>query len=352
VYSFIRYSRQLELKSEIVHDAFTRIGHIPLDHRVEVRGSDEHGYRMRARLHVRDGQVGFYREGTHDLCSARSTRQVADASIDAIEAAVASLTAHGLVTNSVELSENLAGDRRALHATLGGRRNTGPATAAAVTQALDRAALTAGLQGITARDQQGDFHFAGDPVVCDPLSVLTNRPLEGELRRHPEAFFQANRFLLAPLVHSVMGRVDSGPVVDLYAGVGLFSVSLAAAGIGRITAVEGDPVSGRDLKRNATPFSSRLRVIRGSVESFLDQGTRVQPRTVIVDPPRTGMSKAASEAITALRAARIVYVSCDAATMARDARRLLDAGYRIVSLQGFDLFPNTPHVETLGVFDR
>jgi tRNA/tmRNA/rRNA uracil-C5-methylase (TrmA/RlmC/RlmD family) len=74
--------------------------------------------------------------------------------------------------------------------------------------------------------------------------------------------------------------------------------------------------------------------------------------TVIVDPPRTGVSKEAMDAIAALQAARLVYVSCDPPTMARDARRLLDSGYRIASLQGFDLFPNTPHVETVGVFDR
>ena len=75
------------------------------------------------------------------------------------------------------------------------------------------------------------------------------------------------------------------------------------------------------------------------------------PETVIVDPPRTGLSKEASEAIARSRARRIVYVSCDAPTMARDARRLLDVGYLMVSLRGFDLFPNTPHVEALGVFE-
>ena len=74
--------------------------------------------------------------------------------------------------------------------------------------------------------------------------------------------------------------------------------------------------------------------------------------SIIVDPPRTGISKDAMEAIARHGAARIVYVSCDPPTMARDARRMLDAGYRLGSLRGFDLFPNTPHVETVGVFDR
>jgi 23S rRNA (uracil1939-C5)-methyltransferase len=71
---------------------------------------------------------------------------------------------------------------------------------------------------------------------------------------------------------------------------------------------------------------------------------------VIVDPPRTGLSKEAGERLARLAAPRIVYVSCDPPTLARDARRLLDAGYRLHSLRAFDLFPNTPHVESLAVF--
>ena len=74
--------------------------------------------------------------------------------------------------------------------------------------------------------------------------------------------------------------------------------------------------------------------------------------TVIVDPPRTGMSKEAMAGVAALMAPRVVYVSCDIATLARDARVLLDAGYRMASLRAFDLFPNTAHVETVMAFSR
>ena len=165
------------------------------------------------------------------------------------------------------------------------------------------------------------------------------------------SFFQGNRFLIADLVSAVMDAVPpDGDVLDLYAGVGLFAVSLAAAGRGAITAVEGDRESGADLLRNAVPYSSAAAGHCGP-----RGGSPAPPHgaaTVIVDPPRTGMSKDAMDAIVLLAAARLVYVSCDPPTMARDARRLLDAGYRIASIRGFDLFPNTPHVETVGVFDR
>jgi tRNA/tmRNA/rRNA uracil-C5-methylase (TrmA/RlmC/RlmD family) len=142
-----------------------------------------------------------------------------------------------------------------------------------------------------------------------------------------------------------------GEVLDLYAGVGLFAVALAAAGREGIVAVEGDRESGADLLRNAAPYRERVRAAVGLVEDHLRRD-HPRPATLIVDPPRTGISREAMDAIPQLGARRIVYVSCDPPTMARDARRLLDAGYRLGSLTAFDLFPNTPHVEAVGVFER
>jgi tRNA/tmRNA/rRNA uracil-C5-methylase (TrmA/RlmC/RlmD family) len=87
------------------------------------------------------------------------------------------------------------------------------------------------------------------------------------------------------------------------------------------------------------------------VEEYLARRSGAPAACIVVDPPRTGLSKEATEAILRHDARRIVYVSCDAPTLARDARRLLDAAHRLTSLRAFDLFPNTPHVETLAVFD-
>lgn len=344
VYAFIDYPRQRALKGEIIRDAFTRIGRIPLEAAVEVAASPERGYRMRARFHVSDGRPGFYREGSHTLCDPRLTGQLEEASVDAVEAAIASLTAQGLDVMSAELSENMTGDQRAIHVDVRGAQPTA--------DALERAIAAAGLTGCTARSSDRRFHSAGDPVVSDPLSTLLGEPVAGGLFRHPEAFFQANRYLIAPLTRHVIARVDEGPVVDLYAGVGLFAVGLAAAGRDRIVAVEGDPIGAKDLVRNAAAYGDQLRVVRGSVEAWLAHGRHAAPRTIIVDPPRTGMSREAADAIVRIGAQRVVYVSCDAPTMARDARRLLDDGYRLEGLAGFDLFPNTPHVETVGVFER
>jgi 23S rRNA (uracil1939-C5)-methyltransferase len=345
LYAHIDYTRQLALKADIIRDAFTRIGRIPVERAIDVAGSPERGYRMRARFHVRDGRPGFYREASRDLCDAAPTGQLMDASLEAVEAAVAALKAQAVTVFSVALSENIAADQRALHLDL---LEPKPST-----DALARAITAAGLTGLTARTMDNVFHSVGDPIVSDPLQTLTEgRAAEGWLRRHPESFFQGNRFLTASLAGAVMDSVPQGPVLDLYAGVGLFAVALAASGRTDITAVEGDKIGGQDLLRNAAPFHGHLRVARGSVETFLARGLSALPANLIVDPPRTGMSKDAGDAIVRSGAGRIIYVSCDAPTMARDARRLLDGGYRLVGLRGFDLFPNTPHVETLGVFER
>ena len=339
LYSHIAYDRQVQLKAEIIRDAYTRIGRIAVEDQIEVHPSTERGYRMRARFHVRDGQAGFYREGTRELCDARQTAQLLDASIDAVEEAVAALQAQGIETMSVELSENIAADQRALHLDI---RHAPPSA-----DAFDRAIAAAGLVGLTARTTENVFYSAGDPIVSDPLAALTGgRTADGTLRRHPQSFFQGNRALLPALTTAVLDSVRPGATIDLYAGVGLFAVALAASGGSGITAVEGDPGSGKDLIRNATPFHDQLRVVRSSVEAFLAKPFTASPANVVIDPPRTGLSKEAGDAIARSGAGRIVYVSCDAPTMARDARRLLDGGYRLVSLRGFDLFPKTPNVST------
>ncbi len=343
-FAHIAYPRQVRLKAEIIEDTFVRIGRIPLPQHVNIRSAAEHGYRMKARFHIRNGRAGFYREGTHETCDPRQTRQVPADAIDAVDAAVETLAAEGVTCLSAELSENIAADQRALHASV--------SPSPSLDRALSRAVQEARLHGITARTTDGFAAIAGDPIVIDTLSALSGgRASAGVLRRHPESFFQGNRFLIGPLVGDVIDRVPDGRVLDLYAGVGLFAAALAAVGRREITAVEGDQVSGRDLERNAAPFAEHLRVARISVEAFLLHGSSEPPHTMIVDPPRTGMSKEAAQAIARARAPRIIYVSCDAPTMARDARRLLDAGYRLTSLEGFDLFPNTPHVESVGVFD-
>lgn len=345
-YSHAAYPRQLALKGEIIADAFARIGRMPLEAPVRVAPSREDGYRMRARLQVRAGRAGFFREGTHELCDAASTGQLLPASLDAVHAALAALGAAGADVTGIDLSENIAADERAMHLEL-----ASSGTPSRVV--LEGAVAAAGLTGCSSRSSSGVFAQAGDPKVGDPLALLTgDAAAAGQLRRHAASFFQGNRYLITELVGRVMRAVPaSGAVLDLYAGVGLFSVALAAAGRDGLVAIEGDRESGADLLRNAAPYKDRLRAVVGLVEDHLRAG-RAGAGTVIVDPPRVGLSREAMARLPHLGAARIIYVSCDPPTLARDARALVDAGYVLASIEGFDLFPNTPHIEALALFTK
>jgi tRNA/tmRNA/rRNA uracil-C5-methylase (TrmA/RlmC/RlmD family) len=223
-----------------------------------------------------------------------------------------------------------------------------------VSDLLRRIVDDAEFRGLSARDSStGELLTVGEPIVLESLGALTDgRVADGVLQRHAESFFQGNRFLLPQLVNAVADLVpDAGEVIDLYAGVGLFGVVLAATGRLEVTAVEGDRTSGADLRENARTHEPRLKAHVEGVEEFLAQRSGTAA-TIVVDPPRTGMTADALGTLVKLSPERIVYVSCDPPTLARDARRLIDAGYGLTSLRAFDFFPNTPHVESLALFVR
>jgi 23S rRNA (uracil1939-C5)-methyltransferase len=369
VYAHVAYAAQPAIKREVLRDALRHGGRLEWPGDLPVAASPEHGYRMRARLHVRGGRAGFFREGTHDLCDARCTGQLLPETLDAIEPFIAATPKSWLdAIDAIELAENLDGDQRALHV-LWSTRVRPPRSLPPDAWNIET------LPGLTGISMDNPFSgrartVSGVPIVSDPLARIidldANIDVDARLQRQASSFFQANRFLLPQLVAAVTrhacadadASAASGPILDLYAGVGLFAVCLAASGRDRIIAIEGDPVSAHDLRLNAQPFATRLAVEQTSVEQFLAQASAsasasaAADATLIVDPPRTGMSREAITAIIGHRARRLIYVSCDVATLARDLRRLLDSGYTLTHLEAFDLFPNTAHIESLAVLTR
>lgn len=336
VFAHIAYDRQRAIKAAIIDDAFRRLGRMTLEASAQVVGSPIDGYRMRARLHVRNGRIGFFREGSHSLCAAGPTRQLRPDTLVVLQALEQSLPSLGRdAVGDIDLSENIDATERALHFEL--LPSADPSRLAAVTT-LD------GLTGATCAPPESarTMDLWGSAVVTDLVAGA-------RLSRHARSFFQGNRFLLQPLVEHVLSHVSAGPVLDLYAGVGLFSLAAAHAGHGPVVAVEGDRHSAADLRRNAAGRND-VSVRSEPVERYLPAATPAS--TVILDPPRTGLSKEAMAGVVAMRAPTLIYVSCDIATLARDARLLVDAGYRLTGVRAFDLFPNTAHVETVIAFAR
>ena len=327
VYGHIAYDRQLEIKAQVVADAFARIARLELPSPIAVTASPIDGYRMRARLHVRGGRIGFFREGTHDLCDPRDTRQLLPATVDVLDRLAAELRSRGLdAIREIELSENVSASERVVHL-----EAAGPVDG----RTLAALGTTEGLTGLTATHPHaagGVRAIAGDPHVGD-LLMIEGREISW--RRHVLAFFQGNRYLLGDLVSHVVAQIREGSrVVDLYAGAGLFSVPVAVVRGARVTAVEGDRRAAADLDANARQAAAAVEAVHQSVERYVARSdTRAD--ALILDPPRTGMSREALSGAIRL-----------------GARALVDAGYTLARIDGFDMFPNTPHVEVVAVFVR
>ncbi len=164
-----------------------------------------------------------------------------------------------------------------------------------------------------------------------------------------DLFSQVNRAQNNRLVASVMEMAsidESAPVLDLYCGAGNFSLPAARRGA-RVTGVDADADSIAAAVRNAARFKFRdaqFVAMKASATADFLHRARYRPEVVILDPPRTGASDL-MEPIIKLRAPRVIYVSCDVTTLARDLAMLAAGGYKLERVRGFDFFPNTHHVE-------
>ncbi len=182
---------------------------------------------------------------------------------------------------------------------------------------------------------------------------VTETVREHDFRVSGSGFWQVHPEAAQTLVDAVLEGAQIRPgnaVVDLYAGAGLFTAFLAdATGVdGSVVSVESDIGAGRDARRNLHAFES-VKLVNATVDEALASGAcGAATDVVILDPPRSGAGKSVG-LIGALGAARIVYVACDPAALARDLASFAEIGYRLESLRAFDLFPMTHHVECVAV---
>jgi 23S rRNA (uracil1939-C5)-methyltransferase len=185
--------------------------------------------------------------------------------------------------------------------------------------------------------------LAGDPALR--MEVLGKR-----FQVSPDAFFQVNPALLPALVQLVVDAVRIEPgqlVLDLYAGVGLFSLFLAEQGA-KVIAVESSPQACIDFEVNLDPYPD-IELYEAQVEPALS-AIESWPEVIVADPPRAGLGREVVDLILAKSPARLVYVSCDPATMARDSKQLAAAGMQLEHIRPIDLFPQTYHIETVSTW--
>lgn len=337
----MRYRAQLEAKAHNIHDALTRIGklEVPVPE-VEPSPSEFH-YRNRLTFTMK--RVGRDRvvAGFHAWEEPGRITEVWDECLLAEEPVVAAWTqlragwapAARRLPSGRELRLTLrAVDEGVVLAIEGG---SGPGSPGELLEAVPA------LVAVWHRPEGGAWrHVAGTEVVHDswfgePVA------LEGA------AFLQVNRELAQGLHRAVLGELGNPRgqhVVDAYAGLGLYARRLAAHGA-RVTAIESDP---RAVARGRSDTPDAVTWVEGRVE---DELAAVLPaERLIVNPPRAGLHDDLPPLLRTNPVPRIVYVSCDPATLARDLERLGDA-YEIRLVRGFDLFPQTAHVETMVVLD-
>ena len=307
----LTYEAQLEAKAEIIRDCLRRIARVELPATIQITPSpDIWRYRSRARWQhdpVRQ-YLGYYELASHRVC-------------DVVECPVV------LREVQTKLSH--------LRATLG----------AGAFEETEEFQAVAGDDGVS---------------LLPPLEEADTREqirvIAGEHYRFDAAcFFQINHALLEPLLKEALkAATGAGAAIDLFCGVGLFTLPLARR-FARVTGVEGNAAATAFARLNlADAQLANASVETARVGDWLARhaGSLSPIDFLLLDPPRAGADPEVIAGILTLRPGRIAYVSCDPATLARDLRALLDGGFTLDSITAFDMFPQTHHVETVAHLTR
>lgn len=179
----------------------------------------------------------------------------------------------------------------------------------------------------------------GRPFVVSAGSFFqVNTPMASELVRHIMTLLER---------HNALGQDKT--LIDVYCGVGLFSAFIAPR-VGHLIGIEASPSAAQDFVRNLDEFD-HIALYEAPAEVVLPD-LQEQPSAVLVDPPREGLDRRAMDGLIRLSPPLLVYVSCDPATLARDAKRLVAAGYYLEQVTPFDLFPQTYHIESVSCWTR
>ena len=317
-FQFISYERQVSMKEEILLDSVSRIGRLeaPLSPALTDRN---YNYRYRGQFKIsREGGIGFYREGTRDIVPVEECPLM----IKEINQIVRELN-----------NRKLSGIKE-IHISCGDAANA-LIKSKLVTEDIEKIMSGVGFSGIAFE--------TGESTGRDYIRLDLNGL---QYTVTPWSFFQAHWNLNKKVVELIINELqplENKRVLDLYAGAGNFSLSLAAYA-SQVVAVEENRYAADDGQRNVKLNNIKnCRFINSSAERYRIQG---KFDIVLLDPPRPGLHSDVARKIIDSSPGKIVYISCNPATLARDLRKFSER-YNVDSLRMIDFFPNTYHVEAL-----
>ncbi len=298
------YEKQLSTKVEMLIDSLRRIGKFEIAEVPIIPCPRPFGYRTRAlwRGDVAPGNLGYYKRDSHDTVDIDHC-MVLDPTLDSLMQEIRS---------SIKRCE-INGDKVVFEASVGSE----------------------GRPSVFSRDVGGNV----EEIVVEAA---------GERYLSEAAtFFQGNLSLVEELIAAATGGLQGSFALDLYCGVGLFSLPLGRR-FSKVIGVESGRRSIDLARRNASAAGLRnIEFYTSGVQAFLENYEGETPDLVLLDPPRAGTEKNVIRNVIRLGPKHVSYVACDTAVLARDLRRLVDGGYRIERLVALDLFPQTHHVETV-----
>lgn len=303
------YAAQLSAKVAMIRDCIERIGKI--DYRQDiavVESPSQFGYRLRAQWHTdpQTGEIGYYRRNSRKL-------------VDVKECAV--------LVPELQAELNRC------------RENLSPEIASGIMQ-IDAAS------GDNGEVSTYSAH------ILDATREIGFTAAGERLGFSARSFFQGNRFLVDKLVEVAIGEASGETALDLYCGVGLFTLPLARK-FTNVIGVEDNEKAVELANANAERAGlSNIDLYAASVRDYLASGEAPKPDFVLLDPPRAGTEKETVMNLIALEPQRVSYVACEPSILARDLRRFVDNGYTIESITALDLFPQTHHVETVAQLIR
>lgn len=353
----INYPGELREKRRIVEDALRRIGHIAVEVPPCIGPDAAYGYRAKVSWPIRQGPQG----PLIGLFAAQSHEVVEEDGCAVLAPGLARLP--GLLRQGMRQLTLSAWDGRAglLRHAVARRARSGeilltliaterdPRLAALAEQVLAEAPEVVGV-ALSLHGGQGNRVLGGPGELLAGRGEIEERILDLRFRIGPTSFFQVHPTAAERLFATVLDWAGPGagrPALDLYTGVGVLALLL-----GR----QGYQVEGIEYDGEAVAFARRNAELNGLVASFrtgdAQEADLPEPQALLtLDPPRGGAARLA-ERLAAQGPERVIYVSCDPATLARDAATLAAGGYRLGRVQPFDLFPRTAHVETVAEFLR